>query len=155
MAATLKTRIEAHVVVLRKRAAEMIAEADALEAAANEQPTQAQLAKQLLDFFFDKWQEKYHAKYAVSGAKDMASLKRLLSTLPPREIAQRMKTYLRSTDRFYIDGKHPLGSFVRDVNKFGSTENFKLATPPVGCKHDPPCKDDAAHTRRAIQEARS
>lgn len=155
MAATLKARIEAHIVVLRKRAAEMIAEADALHAAVNEQPTNGQMAKQLLDFFCEKWKEKYRADYVVAGAKDMASLKRLLASLPPREIATRMKAYLKSGERFYVDAHHGLSVFVGAINKFGSTAEFALVTPPVGCKHKPACADDVVHTQRMMREARS
>jgi uncharacterized protein YggU (UPF0235/DUF167 family) len=158
MAATLKTRIEAHIAVQRKRATEMLAEADALEAAVHEQPTDGQLAKQLLDWFVAEWQKRHRGEtYVVNGAKDMASLKRLLKQLSAREIAERMKLYLDSRDKFYVDARWSLALFCGSINKFmpKSEGAYALSSAAVGCKHDPRCSSDAAHTARVVREAKA
>jgi hypothetical protein len=160
MAATLKTRIEAHIVILRKRAEEMIAEANALEAALNDQPTEGQLAKQLLDFFVEHWEKQHKGrKYVVNGAKDMATFKRLLKTLDARSIAKRTKTYLYnlSNDKFLVENGHSIGMFASRINSIRgdvAPSDFTVA-PPVGCKHQPPCASDQVHTAKAMKEARS
>jgi len=152
-----RARVEAHVAITRKIAEQLMAEAARLEEMLNDKPTPGQLAKKLLDFFCEQWKLKYREDYVVAGAKDMASLKRLVGSLTAREIATRMKLYLASTERFYVDARHGLSAFVGGINKFSTetAKDFSLATPAVGCKHKPRCASDAAHTSRTMREARA
>lgn len=151
-----RARIEAHIVIARKLAAQLVGEVDRLEEMLNEKPSPGQVAKKLLDWWCDQWKQKYREDYVVTGAKDMAQLKRLVGALTPREIAERMKLFLASRDPFYVNGRHQLAMFVGAINKFGETsKDFTLATPAVGCKHKPRCASDAAHTARSMREART
>jgi hypothetical protein len=151
-----RARIEAHVAVVRKLAAQLTSEADRLEEMLNEQPTPGQLAKQLLDFFCEQWGKKYRDTYVVAnGAKEIAALKRLLDSLTAREIAERMKLFLMSGDTFHINARHNLSLFPSALNKLKPTTEFALSSTAVGCKHKPRCDSDAIHTARVVREART
>lgn len=148
--------MEKMVVRLRKGAQVLEEMAQDIEAALNATATPGQQAKQFLDHFCAAWSAKYRSKYSVNGAKDMAQIKRVLKTVAFDDLKARSTQFLASTDRFYSEAHHPLPMFLAAVNKFTAQvpdEQF-LQSAPIGCKHDPPCRNDADHTRRRLQESR-
>jgi hypothetical protein len=123
-----------------------------LQAAVDREPTVGQEAKRCLDYFVANWERKYPGeKYVVNGAKDMASLKRLLRTLTPEQIAERVRGYFKLSDPFIANGRWSLPLFVSSINKI-STSN--PSTYVIGCSHTPRCGSDAQHTQLHLQQQR-
>jgi hypothetical protein len=89
-----------------------------LTAIINAEETPGQQAKRLLDFFCRHWERMFpREKYVVNGAKDMASLKRLLKTLEAEEIAARIRLYFQSTDKFIVESRWSLPVFIVTINR--------------------------------------
>lgn len=113
----------------------------------------------LLQTFCDLWAKRYNAKYVVHGPKDTAILKRLLKVIEPDDITRRVRLYLADSSPFACEARHSLGVFAARVNQYAAVTDagglFDDDAPAVpGCRHIPPCRDDAAHTTRKMQETR-
>lgn len=116
-------------------------------------PTKGQNAKRLLDYFVVHWNRRYKGqKYVVKGAKDMGSLKLLLGQLDVDDVAARIARYFKTVDKIVIEGRHPLALFISGVNRYGSDTAPDAPQAVVGCQHDPRCRTEADHTRRAMGE---
>jgi hypothetical protein len=139
-------KLDAH----QAKGAELLAELRALIEA---EPTIGQNAKRILDYFVEHWKRKFPGEqYVVNGAKDMASLKRILKTLPVEEVAARVRSYFRQTERFIVEGKYSLPIFCASINKL-TTGN--PSTYVVGCIHTPRCGSEQEHTRKQLDEVRA
>ncbi len=126
----------------------------------SESQTPGQAAKAWLGEYGRAWTFRYRGeKFIVANwAKDMAIAKRLLAQLDAAELLARAKRFLADTDPFYVKARHPLGLFATNVNRYGTApahDDDFLLSPPVGCKHQPPCTSDVAHTKRLSAELRS
>lgn len=142
----LLVKLEAH----QTRGAELLAELRALLEA---EPTVGQNAKRILDYFVLNWERKFPTeKYVVNGAKDMSNLKRVLKTLPVEEVAARVRSYFRTSDRFIVEAKYTLPLFCSNINKLAGTNP---STYVVGCVHTPRCGSEAQHTRKMLDEQRA
>jgi hypothetical protein len=88
--------------------------------------TPGQQAKLLVDTFSRRWAAVNRGQmYVISnwpGA--IAGMKRLLKDLSRDEILTRIDGYLASRDRFFVDGKHNLSTFISQINRFGSTPDL-------------------------------
>lgn len=128
---------------------------DELQAVLEAEPTAGQNAKRLLDYFVKNWERKYRpAKMVVNGAKDMGALKRLLGQLNVDEVAARIVAYFKGADKFVLDARHSLPVFISRINELSSTP-IDGAQAVIGCTHEPPCHDDAEHTRKQMAERRA
>lgn len=88
-----------------------------LTALVQAEETPGQVAKRVLDFFCKHWARKYPGQtYVVNGGKDIASLKRVLKTLPPDQVAARVRAYFRSDSVFFANAGHSLPVFVASIN---------------------------------------
>lgn len=124
-----------------------------LAAAVNREPTVGQEAKRVLDYFVVNWERKFPGeKYVVNGAKDMASLKRLLRTLTADQVAERVRGYFRLTDPFIANSRWSLPLFVASINKITTANS---STYVVGCSHTPRCTSEAQHTRIHLDQQRA
>lgn len=116
----------------------------------------AHAVKAYLTFFDDLWTARYGERYIFAGGKDAAGAKKLLNSLEKTDLGHRTRAYLASNDEFYVKQRHPFGSLVRDINKFGA----RLIDPPVRassareCQHHPICASDIEHTRRRAEDMR-
>jgi|SRR6187402_735696 len=109
--------------------------------------------KSFYEAWGDLWSAKYHGRsYVFAFAKDAAHLKRLLRTITLDELVTRAGNYMRSDDPFVVQSGHSFNVFVAMVNQFAGFISTNGADAPVGCKHDPACKDDAACTKRKHRE---
>lgn len=140
------------------RLAEQFEELDAIFAGDTSAGT---IATNLVKSFKAKWENAHRGEtYVPTWAKDISQMKRISRALEPQDILERIDQFLASRDRYYVEGRHSLGMFVSNVNRFAgraSTEadeaNF-LRAPVIGCSHSPRCKDDQEHTRRSVQANR-
>lgn len=132
---------------------------EALEAVIYNRETAGQHAKTLLGAFVQAWQGRYRgARYIVSGARDMAGLKRLIvSGLEVEDVRGRLIRYVASNEPYLIDARHPLALFLANVNKYDAApadDGGFLSSAPADCRHKPACPSDVAHTKRLALEAR-
>lgn len=78
---------------------------------------QGKLAKEILDYFFNKYKEKHSKKYVFNAGKDMKLLKTLLNTLTAEEIKHLVDKFFSSSDRFIKQAGHTIGVFNSMINK--------------------------------------
>jgi len=99
------------------------------------------------------WSSRYHGEYLFTPTKDRPQEKRLLKVFSPEELQVRMLNYIRNDDPFFVRNRHAFSLFVASVNQHGTP----AAAPEVvaGCKHVPPCRTDAEHTRKRSAELRA
>lgn len=139
-----------------RKAAELLE--DAL-AAAKQEPTHGNAAKDLVSRFVVLWGQRYRGQtYLPTWAKDIAQMRRLLKSLTIEQIEGRMRAFLADQDTFLSNARHPLGLFVAGINRYSANlpgngkmeredEGF-LMTAPADCAHVPPCRTDVEHTKR-------
>lgn len=120
-------------------------------------PGTALLLKRLEGSFEDAWQSRYPGRYVWNYKIDRPQMKRLLASLAPEEIEDRMLNYIRSNDAFYAERRHEFRIFASQNNRFASAPaTFELsAAAPGDCKHSPRCSSDQEHTRKKSQELRA
>lgn len=118
---------------------------------------QSVVVGKLFSCFAELWKRRYQSSYTFTVAKDGSQLKRLLKAEAGIEIARRMKSYLADVDPFVVQAKHPLGLFVSRFNRYANTALplERELTETFNCNHRPPCRNDAAHTKRMMTELRS
>lgn len=107
------------------------------------------------------WSSRYHGDYVFTFAKDRPQIKRLLKTFTAEDLQVRMLNYIRNDDRYFVERRHPFGLFVSTINQhapagdpdFGleAADEFR----PIGCKHEPPCRNDQQHTQKRMSELRA
>src|SRR5688572_16993464 len=109
-------------------------------------------------FWKTSWQTVHGAAYTMTAA-DKGHVKRLVTQLGADDVKARMKNYLNDRDPFLARNKHPLNFFVSRINQYA--ELISMHPPelpdeiPADCRHDPPCRSDADHTRKRAAEMRS
>ena len=116
--------------------------------------------KTLSKHFETVWSARYgHSQYAWQYAKDRPQMKRLLRLMNAEEVQARMTRYLQNNDAFFTKNRHTFGLFVSTINQHAEeqhTAEFEVSdTRPMGCRHEPACRDDVAHTRKAQDERRA
>lgn len=128
-----------------------------LEQLAASQPTLGQQVKELHDYWFEMWKAAYNDKYQFAQGRDASQFKHYLKALGLEELEARLARFLDDKDPWIVGQRHLLGIFFARVNSYGRTEAPALveATRPIGCRHTPACKSDAAHTRRMLAEKRA
>lgn len=128
---------------------------DQVHRALEKHPTKGQYASRLLQFFAANWEKKYAPqKLAIANPeKEIGIWLRLMKAVPPAELCERVRRYFKQTDEFIVSARHPFGLFVSRINDL----SIEASAPPIpiGCKHQPACRDDAVHTRRVLTEQRN
>jgi len=103
-------------------------------------------------FYGDAWAKLHGGEtYQWERPKATSQMKQLLKLLPLDDVKARMIAYLSDNEPFLVRNAHPFALFVTRVNSYSP----RAQPPPVGCKHQPPCRSDVEHTQRRVQEARS
>lgn len=115
-------------------------------------PTKADALRRLQTAFSTHWQELYGSPYAFAFARDMAQFKRLLGVAEESEVRARMARFFAEPDAYTTTRRHEFTVFVSRFNALAQQRS--LVSRPVGCRHDPQCADDAAHTARMLAEQR-
>ncbi len=107
------------------------------------------------------WKERYGVSYDVMPG-DAKQLRRLIVEHGGEEMHKRIDAFFSDRDRFIIQNKHPLGFFLKRAQNYASTappqwiameDDHEPA--PIDCKHEPPCRTDAEHTRKRMSELRA
>jgi hypothetical protein len=90
-------------------------------------------------------------------AKSRGNLKALFRKgLSVAQFKSRVSIYITGPNKYYADRKHPWGLFIQTINEHvREGGDSDLAEVPTGCKHNPPCRDQFAHTKRRQAELTS
>lgn len=124
-----------------------------LEALLNEGPTVASQVPKLFAAWAQKWSAAHQGeKYVFAEGRDGGAFKRLLKALAFDDITTRMDAYLADADPWYVERRHPLAVFLKNINSIGPLTDPTTAV--VGCRHVPACKSEAEHTRKRLDEVR-
>lgn len=110
----------------------------------------------LIDYYSDGYLQRFGERPHISGGKDGAILKGLLGTTKQNsdEVKRRIDAMLDSTDPFIVQSCRTIGVLQACWNKLGGPMTRLTLAKPIGCRHDPPCADDAACTKRRIRDAK-
>lgn len=105
--------------------------------------------KAVMEAFARLWAQRYPGeKYLFTFKKDAPAAKRLWRALGVDELEARMRRYFASTDGFVTSKRHPFAVFVATVNTYvAAPERIDRL---LGCDHEPPCKSEAACTKRRM-----
>lgn len=117
-----------------------------------------QRLRQMETAFDDAWCARY-AKgrtgiYAWHRQVDTPHMKRFIQRFGLEDLSRRFVAYLQDEDRYLVNARHPFSLFVRNVNTYVASTHAGDER-PVGCKHDPPCRNDSEHTTRRQAEMRA
>lgn len=114
--------------------------------------------RRVSDHYLEVWEQRYHSKYVWQGAKDSAKLKRLLRILAVEDVEARIVAFLKDSDAFYVQTRHPFVLFAANVNRYASARPTEVLDPDwwKDCHHDPTCDTRVRHaTRVACDEAKA
>lgn len=85
--------------------------------------------KIFIDFYYNNFKEKFGTPPAIQGAKDAATIKRLLKQTPLEELKTLLLRMFDSDDSFIIGSGYTIGVFQSQINKLKIGE--KKQTPKV------------------------
>jgi hypothetical protein len=106
----------------------------------------------------EAWSLTHSGTYVFNFTVDAPQMKRLIRELGVEELDARMVNYMRDRDEWLMRNKHPFGAFVKQNNRYATSQQEwppAAVVPPTGCKHQPPCRSDQAHTKRLNAEVRA
>lgn len=105
-----------------------------------------------------KWKAHYGADYTMTAA-DKGQIKRLVTQLGVDDVTRRMTAFFSDRDLFLAKNRHPMNLFVGGINRFAQPVSMRPEDLPdeipADCRHDPPCRSDADHTRKRAAEMRA
>lgn len=105
----------------------------------------------------EEFNRRYASNYVWQYAKDRAQWKRLLKSSTVDVVQARVLAYFNDQDPYLTRARHPFGLFVSRFNTYATelTGELTLQTAPVGCKHNPPCVSEQAHTKQIIEDRKA
>lgn len=136
----------------RKQLAAMTSAIDAIEKKLDGHESTGAEMKRVNEAFTTAWARRYNAAYVYQGAKDATAVKRLLQSLTPDEITQRIVRYFASDDPFVLKTRHSLAVFASNINQYIPAA-LPLDGDDFACNHRPRCASAAAHTSKKLAEA--
>jgi hypothetical protein len=112
--------------------------------------TIGKIMRQVSDHYLDVWEQRYHSRYIWAGARDSAKLKRLLRILAPEDLEARIVAFLKDSDPFYVQTRHPFVLFAANVNRYAAERPVEVPDPDwwKGCHHKPQCDTRVRHATR-------
>jgi hypothetical protein len=121
--------------------------------------------KRLYDAFSAAWADRYARgdarAYVWNFKVDGPNAKRMVKAMGVDEVVARIPRFMRDDYEALVRARHPFGWFTRQINSYAapSTEpaaDLELeAQAAIDCRHTPPCKTDAEHTRRRSSDLRA
>jgi hypothetical protein len=81
--------------------------------------------KDLISFWSDSFREKFAAPYVISGAKEGAIAKRLLTVHPLEKLQEMAALFFKSDDPFIRNSGYTIGAFSTQVNKIATMATRK------------------------------
>lgn len=111
--------------------------------------------ERLTDAFRAKWRAAYGVDCSLLlRPMEYSNLAQQLDAVGPVRLMAAMTAYFATEDTYIRKARHPLALFLREPLKYLAGEAVATG-PPKGCRHQPPCRDDAEHTKRDIADRRA
>jgi hypothetical protein len=112
-------------------------------------------AAHVLELYREHWKAAYgyDCSLITKPLEDM-QLGQQIAALGEGRVRAAVAAYFAADDPYVRKARHPLALFLRDPNKYLAKDAAPPAARPKGCRHEPPCADDATHTSRRMAEAR-
>jgi hypothetical protein len=109
-------------------------------------------AERITDAFRSHWKAAYgHECTILVKPLEYMQLEQHLEHVGEGKLLQAMRAYFATDDAYVQTAKHPLAMFLRDPMRYLANGRARPDR-PRGCKHDPPCVDDVAHTKRDLSD---
>jgi hypothetical protein len=111
--------------------------------------------ERLMDAFRAHWKRAYGFESSLLlKPLEVMQLEQQLAGAGEPQLLAAMAAYFATEDPYVRNAKHPLPLFLRDPLKYLAKEARTSAGRPRGCKHEPACADEAAHTKRDLADRR-
>jgi len=81
--------------------------------------------KRLIDYYFNRFTEKFGTKPVIEGGKDGAIFKKLLSFKTEDELRKLLDAFFESTDPFITNSSYTVGVFKSQINKLVTSQGRK------------------------------
>ncbi|MEO5742764.1 MAG: hypothetical protein ABIS29_19425 [Vicinamibacterales bacterium] len=125
-------------------------------ATGNEITAPASATEQLVDQFRAHWKTAYgHECSLLLKPLEFMQLEQQMAAHPIAQMTAALAAYFATADEYVRKAKHPLALFLRDPLKHLAGAAKVAPTRPRNCKHEPACRDDAAHTSRDMADRRA
>lgn len=112
--------------------------------------------ERVMDAFRAHWKRAYGFESSLLlKPLELMQLEQQLAALGEARLLTAMAAYFATEDPYVRNAKHPLPLFLRDPSKHLAGAAKAGPQRPRGCKHEPACVDDAAHTRRDLADRRA
>jgi uncharacterized protein YdaU (DUF1376 family) len=109
----------------------------------------------LLDAFRLGWQRVYgHECSLLVSPLEQMKLEQQVAAIGETKLLRALGAFFETEEAFVRKARHPLPLFLREPLRFMAAES-QTPSKPRSCKHEPPCVDDAAHTKRYLAEQES
>lgn len=107
----------------------------------------------LMAHYHDGFLRRFGEKPHIQGRKDGQILKQLATTHGSEAVKRRIDALLDTTDEFVAGAGRTIGLLSTCWNKLGRPlKPTAIGTRSGACRHTPPCADDAACTKRKIDD---
>lgn len=111
-------------------------------------------AETVLDAFRTHWKRLYGFECSLLlKPLEFMQLEQQIDKVQPAQLLAALGAYFSSQDPYVLKARHPFPLFLRDPLKYLATEAV-VKTLARGCQHEPPCVDNAAHTKRDLADRR-
>lgn len=144
--------------VMREEWEKLGALLDEFDALTGGKATIAEKLKEIETRWIDLWSAEHREPFVFTDyAKSRGQIKTLFRKgLSVAQIVSRMTVYVTGDNDYYRRRKHPWDLFIATINEHvRAGGDRELAEAPTGCRHDPPCADQFAHTRKRQAELTS
>lgn len=113
-----------------------------------------------LERAMDAWRAGWKAIYGFEPSLllkplEQMQLEQQLGALGEPRFVDALAAYFATDDPYVHKAKHPLSLFLRDPVKHLAGAPKAGPQRPRGCRHEPACADDAAHTKLDLAERRA
>lgn len=111
-------------------------------------------SERIIDAYRDHWRRVYRQESSLLlRSTEAVNLLQQLAAIGELKLLAALAAFFASSEQFLVNAKHPFALFLKDPTKYLAS-SASISAKPAGCRHDPPCVDDAAHTRRVMADKR-
>lgn len=112
-------------------------------------------AARVFETFTERWKRTYGFVCSVSPNHiEMMKLEQHVTKFSEAALLQGVEAFFATDDVFVRNTKHSFPLFLKDPLKYLAKDAAQSGR-PRGCKHEPACADDAAHTKLDMADRRA
>lgn len=107
-----------------------------------------------------QYQQLYRGRYGENPEiqeQERINIVKLLRAHGPQVVSSRLNAFFEWDDAWVEKTGRTLGIFYKQWNALTAwvTSRSRAKKSTINCHHEPPCRDDAEHTKRFLDEQRS